>query len=199
MDSYIHYYGYFPTATAVAAWDVAATHAKRFDLALVESTDRDISYGVPDPNPTIALRREDGEWSHFGVFGLRPAFVDAVGTAEVVQWLLTISDDLRCYLVRSFSEETHPTPEEIVRGPDALDWLQYFPPDVAKRWSLPYLEQGPFHKVVGLPSGGVGIQLGPSPFEHWTGVQAAADYLGIRLRPRMVRSYRGELVERKWP
>jgi hypothetical protein len=132
------------------------------------------------------------------VFGVQPAFVDAVGTAEVVQWLLSISDDLRCYLARSFSEETHPTPEEIGQGPNALDWLQYFPPDVAKRWSLPFLQQGPFHHVVGFTSGGVGIQLAPSPFEHWTGIRAAADYLGMRLRPRITLNYHGQRVEREW-
>lgn len=197
-DVWVGYTGFLPTRTLATASEVAASHAKRFNLAPTEQQERDIIFGGY-PQPELALRRHGSDWSYFGVFGLRPEFLEAVGTSEVVSWLLTLSDELRCCFARTYSEETMPKREEAVNGPDCLDWLQYFSPDVAKQWSLPFLQQGPFHNVVGFTSGGVGIQLGPSPFEQWMSVRAAADYLGLRLRPRMGTNVRGERVERKWP
>jgi hypothetical protein len=196
-DVWVDYTGFFPTQSVTTAWEVAASHAKRFNLAATRQQETEIIFGAY-PQPLLALRRHESDWSYFGVFGIRPEFLEASGTGEVVSWLLTLSDELRCCFARTYSEATMPTHEETVQGPDCLDWLQYFSPDVARKWSLPFLQEGPFHNVVGFPSGGVGIQLGPWPFQPWMSVRAAADYLGLRLRPRMGTNYHGQRVERQW-
>jgi hypothetical protein len=201
MDLRISYVGFFDSTVSANWRDVAATHAKHFGLNLDEkrSHETEIRFGGGDGRPRLVLRLNHNKWSDFGVFALRPQFLDIVGADKVVPWLLTISDELRCSLARTFSDETVPMLEETALGPNCLDWLQYFGPEVAKRWSFPFLQKGPFHNVVGFKSGGVGIQLGPSPFEHLMSIRAAADYLGLNLRPRMSTNGKGEAVEREWP
>src|SRR5688572_7954016 len=109
MDIRVDYVGFFPTQTADAAWEAAASHAKRFDLLPNQIHQTQVSYGGRDPQPQIVLRRHDSEWSNFGVFTLRPEFLDAVGAGEIIPWLLTIADDLKSCFARSFYDETVPT------------------------------------------------------------------------------------------
>lgn len=200
MDRRVSYAGFYPTPGSELWRDVASAHAQHFALPLNEekSNANEVAFGGGDDRRRLVVRRSDREWSEFGVFALRPKFLQA-GAGDVGAWLLRLSDDLRSNLARSYFDDTVPMLEETVLGPDCLHWLQYFGPELARRWTLPFLQSGPLYGIHGFESGGVGLSLGRSPFEEMLSVKAAAEYMRIPLRPLLAKDAHGRPIEKDWP
>jgi hypothetical protein len=116
------------------------------------------------------------------------ACVVELGSRELMDVLAGITRALRPDLARTH-DSTFATalgPDEWVGTVTALDWFQYFGPALASAWPRSYLERGPFARVEMDRDGGVGVFLAERPGGQLPR-QAAADYLGIRLRPLMAR------------
>jgi hypothetical protein len=86
-------------------------------------------------------------------------------------------------------------------GPlEFVDWIQYWSAPIVARWGLEKLRSGPFHRIDAFPDGAAAVWLAPDPFSETMSRAAAAEFLGITLRP-LVGDHpdTGERVHIPWP
>jgi hypothetical protein len=86
-------------------------------------------------------------------------------------------------------------------GPlEFVDWIQYWSAPIVARWGLEKLRSGPFHHIDAFPDGAAAVWLAPDPFSPAMSRAAAAEFLGITLRP-LVGDHpdTGERVHIPWP
>jgi hypothetical protein len=94
----------------------------------------------------------------------------------------------------------YPTPSELDGPLEFVDWIQYWSAPIVARWGLEKLREGPFHRIDPFPDGAAAVWLAPDPFSPAMSRAAAAEFLGITLRP-LVGDHpdTGERVHIPWP
>lgn len=154
----------------------------------------------PD-QPTISFFHDSRESSYqVWVFVSAEAF-QTLGQDLIGRVFVALSEALRPSLARSFNELGHGIIEEpeLSGSLEFIDWFQYLSSTLVSRWGLEVLRQGPFATVDVLPSGACCLWLQGSPIEVLVGRRAAAEALGITLRPLMGRNPRtGEPIVIPW-
>ena len=186
MDE-LRYQAILPEPFDDSTWQTVDGILQRFGFTRANSQPRpDIRTVYVSADGTsvyVAMFRSDNS-SHLLCEGVNQAQFVALGGGAVVALLASLSDGLRVRLGRSVGEAFNETvfEREIDGAVDCLDWCQFFGSDLWSRWHLDHLRAGPFHEVRTCEHGGY-ILMGPSPFEPLKGIKAAAEYLGIQLRP----------------
>jgi len=158
-------------------------------------------YALRPEGPTISFFHDSQEsWSQVWVFVSEEAF-QTLGQDLVGRVFVALSEALRPSLARSYDEGGH----GIIKEPELsgslefIDWFQYLSPTLVSRWGLEVLRQGPFATVEALPSGACCLWLQGSPIDGLVGRRAAAEALGITLRPLIGRNPRtGEPIVIPW-
>ena len=200
MQDWCGFAGFFSAVTTPDWRDRAADHAARLGLTRTAGDDISKFEFRGGARARLAVEVTDREWPMFGVFGMTADLFTADRAAETARVLLALADGLRARFARSyFGDSAVPTVNELEQGPDSLDWLQYFGSAITNRFPKP-LSGGPFHATYTFDSGGAGIALGVSPFGDLLSRKAAAQYLGITLRPiRAKNPATGAPIELTWP
>jgi len=113
-----------------------------------------------------------------------------LGQPVVARVFKGMSEATRPVLARSFSPQFHGVIEsrEASAGLQFIDWFQYFPPAMVARIGLEALERVPIAQREMLPDGACVLWLPGSPLDGLEGRTAAAEALGVTLRPLIGRN-----------
>ncbi len=108
----------------------------------------------------------------------------ALGPERLADLLFALSLRADVILARTTSlEDTAVVLDDELDGDvKGLHWFQFLSPRIAARWAADNVMRGPFSRVLTDGSGAVGLVLPGTPFLV-KGRRAAAQYLGIQLRP----------------
>jgi len=79
-----------------------------------------------------------------------------------------------------------------------VDWFQYWGASIVRRWGVSRLRAGPFHSVVTRADGAYVLLLAEQPDDETMSRRAAAEYLGIELRPIYAQVEAGKPVRIPW-
>lgn len=162
-----------------------------------------ITYGRPGLSP-LPVRFDFGErWNQWGMYPVAREVFEEHGAVAVGSFLRGLCERVGVVLGRSLKEDHHAVAHEReIEGPlEYIEWFQYLGPAHVARWGAEYLQRGPFHRVEVLPSGACALWLRESPYDptERESTRRGAEYLGIKLRPHLIRESDGSLVELKWP
>jgi hypothetical protein len=205
MQDWMSFCGFFRASVTPRWREIATAHAERLGMRRDRTDEPSVfefvfeDESARESGRSFAVEITSGEWQCFGMFGMKADLFTPGRAVPMADWLMGVSDALGARFARSyFSHVGVPTLAELDTGPDSVDWLQYFSADLIGRMRMP-LPGGPFHNVRMFESGGGGFSLGPSPFSDLMSQIAAADYLGLRLRPVLARNpATGTDFEMKW-
>ncbi len=68
-----------------------------------------------------------------------------------------------------------------------VDWVQYWAEPIVRRWGVEQLRRGPFSRVEERERGAYLVLLADEPDAEGMSRRAAAEFLGIELRPLFVK------------
>ena len=140
-------------------------------------------------------------WSQFGLFPIDRAMLSAYGVDTIAEVVRGVCRSVDAALGRTYYPEGvgFVTEGEVAGNLDFVDWIQYFGPRVAGRWTIEHLRRGPFFRVHAESNGGCTLVLASEPFSGVLPRRQAAEHLGIHLRPFRMRDSSGKWLEREWP
>jgi len=160
------------------------------------------TYGGGERPPIDVYMDLSGSDARVLVGPLERSVVEAWGAETLAAYLTRLSRGLGVRLGRSFrgggGGHGIVQPQELGGALEFVDWFQYFSAGIVARWGASYVAAGPFWKTERFEDGSMVVLLGRDPFEGLGSRKAAAEYLGIELRPLLGKDFHGNPIELEW-
>lgn len=204
MEESLNFHGYFRLGMSpeevYKAVDAAANKMGLELISAPRDEGADWHYAKPDfPSLNVAFDFQE-KWGQLLLSRVYPSDFEKYGTLVIRNFIAAVSEAVELQLGRSYMSGGLTIVSERERGGklECLNWIQFLGPEVVTRWGIDYLKNGPFHDVELREKGGCVILMGESPFERLKNIRAAADYLGITLRPVYSKDSKGRRVRINW-
>jgi hypothetical protein len=181
----IFLYAYCPAITRESLAEVISRSASSGWPLLEERDAKSPSWLIGDARAPISVTLFPGQpWSKLHV-DVVDDHLNQYGSQRIVDLLSWLCGATHARLARtSGASGIGVVKEQELDGAlEVVDWFQYWSEPIVRRWGMARLSVGPFHRVLPLSEGGCSIILSAEPDDENMSRKAAAEFLGITLRP----------------
>ena len=189
-----------PITTEAFGLVVEAAESQQELPVLGQSQDHYPSWQIGKSQAPLCLTlNPTAPWSELHV-SIEDPHLEEYGAERLVRLLAWLSDEIGARLGRTtpVAAPGFVNPAELDGDVAFVDWFQYWAEPIIRRWGIPRLASGPFHRVEVRRNDACLLLLTAEPDDPMMSRQSAASYLGIDLPPIYTQIVPGKRIQVPW-